>query len=143
MKGENFVNLKRRDKVRTKDVWGVEILNVTPHSITFGREDNDEVIIVVPSKILLNARVSEKKVLRPRHLRNAGTPIICVQPHYLSTIEGHNILQEVPNGVVVVGSIIAAQAYPSTVFAMTPCKGYERVPIAEKRMRHDKFIVFY
>ncbi len=129
--------------MRTKDVWGVEILNVTPHSITFGREDNNGVIIVEPSKILINARVSEKKVPKPRQFREAGTPIKCVRPTYLSTIEGYDVLQEVPKGVVVVGSIIAAQAYPGTVFAMVACKGYERVPIAEKRMRHDKFIVYY
>lgn len=129
--------------MRTKNVWGVEMLNVTPHNITFGREDNGEIVIVEPSKILLNARVSEKKVPRPRYLRDAGTPIKCVRPFYLSTMEGYDILQEVPDGVVVVGSIIAAQAYPGAVFAMVACKGYERAPIAEKRMRHDKFIVFY
>jgi len=41
-----------------------------------------------------------------------------------------------------VGSIIAAQAYPGQVVAMTPTPGYERVPPAEKRMNPDKFNIF-
>jgi hypothetical protein len=44
---------------------------------------------------------------------------------------------------VVVGSIIAAQAYPGLVVAMTPAPGYERKPPTEKRMRPDKFTVFF
>lgn len=49
-----------------------------------------------------------------------------------------------PDGRVlaVVGSIIAAQAYPGRVVAMTPVPGFERVSPAEKRMRCDKFTTF-
>jgi len=43
---------------------------------------------------------------------------------------------------IIVGSIIAAQAYPGQVVALMPAKGYERRPPSEKRMRADKFTVF-
>ena len=43
---------------------------------------------------------------------------------------------------VIVGSIIAAQAYPGEVVAMTPLPGYERVAPAEKRMNPHKFTTF-
>jgi hypothetical protein len=45
-------------------------------------------------------------------------------------------------GSIIVGSIIAAQAFPGRVLAMVPAPGFERVPPAEKRMRDDKFTVF-
>ena len=45
-------------------------------------------------------------------------------------------------GAVIVGSIIAAQAFPGRVLAMIPVPGFERVPPAEKRMRDDKFTTF-
>jgi len=45
-------------------------------------------------------------------------------------------------GAVIIGSIIAAQAFPGRVLAMVPATGFERVPPAEKRMRDDKFTTF-
>ena len=49
--------------------------------------------------------------------------------------------QENPDAIII-GSIIAAQAFPGRVLAMVPAPGFERVPPAEKRMRDDKFTVF-
>ena len=45
-------------------------------------------------------------------------------------------------GAIIVGGIIAAQAFPKRVLAIVPVEGFERVPPAEKRMRDDKFTVF-
>jgi hypothetical protein len=44
--------------------------------------------------------------------------------------------------LIIVGSIIAAEAYPGEVVAMCPVPGYERVAPSEKRMRCDKFTIF-
>ena len=44
-------------------------------------------------------------------------------------------------GSIIVGSIIAAQAYPGRALALVPVPGFERVPPAEKRMRDDKFTI--
>lgn len=43
---------------------------------------------------------------------------------------------------IVVGSIIAAQAYPGDVCAMIPAEGFERVPPEQKKMRPDKFTIY-
>jgi hypothetical protein len=43
---------------------------------------------------------------------------------------------------VIIGSIIAAQAYPGDVVGMIPVPGYERVAPNEKRVLPDKFTVF-
>lgn len=42
----------------------------------------------------------------------------------------------------IIGSIIAAKAFPGVVFGMTPAKGFERVAPAEKRMNPSKFTTF-
>lgn len=49
--------------------------------------------------------------------------------------------RENPNAVIV-GSMIAAQAFPGRVVAMIAAPGYERRPPAEKRMRPDRFAIF-
>lgn len=51
-------------------------------------------------------------------------------------------LKSVASNVVVIGSIIAAQAYPGRVFGLCPVPGYERVAPNEKRMRLDQFITY-
>ena len=43
---------------------------------------------------------------------------------------------------VVVGSIVAAQAYPGLVVGTTPAAGFERVPPAKRRMNPQKFVTF-
>ncbi len=57
--------------------------------------------------------------------------------------EGERLIREAytKGADVVVGSIIAAQAYANVV-AMIPCKGYEQATHAQERMRPDKFTIF-
>ncbi len=52
------------------------------------------------------------------------------------------LLEQQYPGAIIVGSIIAAQAFPGRVLAMVHAPGFERVPPAEKRMRDDKFTTF-
>lgn len=115
-----------------------KIINVTPHSITMQGKDGN-VYVVKPCGVLINARVVEEgagthpggaELVRTKFEVDPGSEIL------LSMLE-----QENP-GAVIVGSIIAAQAFPGRVFAMVPAKGFERVAPAEKRMRDDKFTVF-
>jgi hypothetical protein len=44
--------------------------------------------------------------------------------------------------LIIVGSIIAAKAYPGKVVGMCPVPGYEKMTPSEKIMRCDKFIIF-
>lgn len=116
----------------------VAIINTTPHSVTI--QDIDETPITVPNSVVLNAKAEEKQVSD-----------LFVKTVFVPTEEGKKIISEIKNAfrsqigtgtLVIVGSMIAAQAYPENVVAMTPVPGYERVKPAEKRMRCDKFTTF-
>lgn len=116
----------------------VAIINTTPHSVTI--QDTDRTPITVPSSVILNAKAEEKQV--------SG---LFVKTVFVPTEEGKAIIADIKKSfksqigtgtLVIVGSMIAAQAYPEDVVAMIPVPGYERVKPAEKRMRCDKFTMF-
>ena len=68
-----------------------------------------------------------------------------VKSEFVGSDEGTALIEKIHKAypsAVIVGSIIAAQAYPGLVVGMTPCKGFERVPANEKRMSTVKFTVF-
>lgn len=116
----------------------VAIINTTPHSVTI--QDTDGTPITVPNSVVLNAKAEEKQVSD-----------LFVKTVFVPTEEGKAIIADIKKAfkfqigtgtLVIVGSMIAAQAYPEDVVAMTPVPGYERVKPAEKRMRCDKFTTF-
>lgn len=122
---------------------GLVVFNATPHVIRFWDPGWDYPVEVEPDTVV-NAEVSEVAV------GSGGFPGF-VRTEFRPTPEGWAILEQAAAaGAVIVGSIIAAQAYPWSrpgnfglyVCAMTPAPGYERVPPAEKRMRPDKFTVY-
>jgi len=118
---------------------GMNIINTTPHEITF-LSSSDEVIKVPPCGYLINAKVIETEV------GNKGKATL-VKSQFIADDESENILSLIEEAYgdsdyVVVGSIIAAQAFPHRVFGMTPVSGYERVPLQEKRMNPLKFTTF-
>lgn len=115
------------------------IINTTPHPICF-LNGNEVVTIPSDKSFLLNAKVVETQV---------GADL--VKPTFVGSKEGEEIITQLQNwanenypsyDLRIVGSIIAAQAYPEKVVGMTPAPGYERVVPAEKRMSLDKFTVF-
>ena len=70
---------------------------------------------------------------------------------FVGTPEGKEIIRDIEgtyretgcaDRLVIVGSIIASQAYPGKVVGLCPVPGFERVTPSEKRMRCDKFTVF-
>lgn len=116
----------------------VAIINTTPHSVTI--QDTDGTPITVPSSVILNAKAEEKQVSD-----------LFVKTVFVPTEEGKAIIDDIKKAfksqigtgtLVIVGSMIAAQAYPEDVVAMTPVPGYERVKPSDKRMRCDKFTTF-
>ena len=118
----------------------VVVVNSTPHPLTF--LDGDDVVIVPTSvkaggktgPLVINARAIEEEV--GEHL---------VKTTFSGCAEGEAILDAIEteiHGAFVIGSIIAAQAYPGRVVGMVPAPGFERVPPAEKRMSVDKFTTF-
>lgn len=118
---------------------GLKIFNGTPHSITF---EVDGVLESVPPDEKIDAKVNEVELGTKTFGANYA---VCVTPTFEPTPTGTEIVEKAyaAGADIVVGSIIAAQAYPGLVYAMVPVPGYERVPPAEKRMLPDKFTVFY
>ena len=115
------------------------VFNTTPHPITFLKKEE---VITIPSdkKFLLNARVEEHKVSAD-----------LVTSRFVGSDEGRRLIADIETwakaqypgyALRIIGSIIAAQAYPGQVVGMTPAPGYERVAPAEKRMSLNKFTVF-
>ncbi len=134
---------------------GLKIFNATPHPITFWDETWKEPVTVPPDEVI-NAKVEEEEVgvldIPPdlpstwsEFDRLRGTVrVTFVRPRFVGTPDGEEIAKGAyRNGAdLVVGSIIAAQAYPGLVVAMTPAPGYERKPPNEKRMSPCKFTIY-
>ena len=116
----------------------MKIINVTPHPVTM-QDQAGRVYTVEPCGTIINARpVEEDAGIHPSGAELVRTRFVAdpASEEALARLE-----QENP-GAVIIGSIIAAQAFPGRVLAMVPAPGFERVPPAEKRMRDDKFTTF-
>ncbi len=116
-----------------------KIINVTPHPITMMRKEDGSIYVVEPSGVLINARaVEEPAGTHPSGAELVRTRFIAdpASEEALAKLEAEN------PAAIIVGSIIAAQAFPGRVFALVPVPGFERVPPDQKRMRDDKFTVF-
>lgn len=124
----------------------VSYINVTPHPITLtGTEETRlltdtvperpiETLVVPPSGLVVDALPVEQKA-------GCRGAVRLVTTGWAAEPEALEVLQLL-KGHIVLGSLIAAQAYPGLVLALVPAPGFERVPPAEKRMRADKFTVF-
>ena len=116
------------------------MVNTTPHPVNIQDKDGNVQIVSNNPELLINAAASEA----------------CVSPFLVKTLfhgteEGAQKIEKIEDWakenfptdtLILVGSIIAAQAYPGKVFGLTPVPGYERVSPAEKRMNCDKFTTF-
>lgn len=113
-----MINLEKK----TKELEGINVVvvNTTPHPVTI--QDMDGTLITVPTSVLINAKAEERKFVRTE---------------FVGTEEGKETIERIKSvyNIVIVGSIIAAQAYPGEVAAMTPVEGYERVAPDQKSSR--------
>lgn len=114
------------------------IVNTTPHPISFRAGDGTD-YEVPPCGILINARVVETNAGRHQSGAELVKTSFEASPE---AIESLDRLEAENPGAIIVGSIIAAQAFPGRVFSLVPVPGFERVAPAEKRMRDDKFTTF-
>ncbi len=116
---------------------GVSVLNCTPHPANF--LDAGELVVVPPCGATLKAAAGEE-VVGSRGMATLVTTVFSPSPEGLQELKA--IEAEVPEGTLIVGSIISAQAYPNRVVSMTPLPGFERMPPADKRMSTEKFNIF-
>jgi hypothetical protein len=114
-------------------IWGVKVVNTTPHKITFMH--NGESREVEPSGKILNA-VREEEITINKH----GIELVEVKTK--ATADGLRFLEAIPDDTIVIGSVIAARAYPGLVKMLVPCAGFERAPIESRRMLHNRFAIF-
>ncbi len=125
---------------------GKVIVNTTPHPINFLSSDGE--LVVVPSSVAPGEKTSPWVVNAKAVEEQVGEDL--VRTVFVGTPEGEAILDQIEQwareeGVEnprVIGSMVAAQAYPGRVLGMCPAPGFERVPTAEKRMTTQKFTVY-
>ncbi|MBT9142478.1 MAG: hypothetical protein DDT29_00872 [Dehalococcoidia bacterium] len=116
-----------------------KIINVTPHALSFVCSSSGTYYTLDPSGVVINATPHEVEC--PEH--SYGISLVKTTFSASEAEDAKLTLLEQQNpGAIVVGSIIAAQAFPGRILAMTPAHGFGRVPPAERRMRDDKFITF-
>lgn len=114
---------------------GVTLVNCTPHPIRFQDLTGEIVTIDSDPEYVINARVEESIWMQ--------YGVAYATPTFVRTNEGDQIIKlieaQFSEPPIIIGSIIAAQAYPGRVCGMCPVPGHERVAPAEKLMRCDKF----
>lgn len=115
---------------------GVTLVNATPYSITLQVGKGSIVVPASPNQVI-NASIKEVPV-----------DDLLVKSIFVGNEDGERIINEIysefsdSDKVIIIGSLIAAQAYPGKVFGMVAAEGYERKPPEEKLMRSDKFVTF-
>jgi hypothetical protein len=116
----------------------MKIINVTPHTINFRAEDGSE-FEVATSGFVANATPVEESV----GIHPSGVELVRVRfASDEATLAKIAEIESANPGAVIVGSMIAAQAFPGRVVAMVAAPGFERRPPAEKRMNPAKFTTF-
>lgn len=123
---------------QAKEGFMKEIINVTLHPLNFLDTDTGEELVVAPSGVVINAKPSEKEVKVEDGVTFVATTFVTdpASEAALAELEKNN------PGSVIVGSLVAAQAYPGRVCGLVPAKGFERMPPNEKRMNPKKFNIF-
>ena len=100
---------------------GEVIYNVTSHDLSVW-DDNERRMYWVQSDGVVNARTDSE--LLEKH-----NNFIVVRMSYKPTVEGRLLIERIKREcpkALILGSVIAAQAYPGEVFAPTPVK-YDRL----------------
>jgi len=115
---------------------GRKVVVTTPHSVTLG--DEEKSFVIESSTVLINASIVEEEVAT----ENGVTFVTTNFQGDAETLSLLKTLHEKCPGIIVIGSVVAAQAYPGLVCGLIPVKGFERVPPDQKRMRYDKFTIF-
>ncbi len=114
-------------------------LNTTPHEISMVDKNGKE-FTIPKSGILLNATPNEILIKQENRIDYVST-------NFTPSKNGMDLIENIKNDPylkdsLIIGSIIAAQAYPGDVLGLVSADGFERMPPNEKKMRLDKFIIF-
>lgn len=124
------------------DVW---ILNCTPHDIKFKHEVAGDVKVIPNAGFTLKASVEFEVAYEQdgvEYVRSTykGSEEVNVEWQEINDIKSNLYKQGIK--IVVVGSIISAQAYPGLVVSPIPVKGEERLHPAERHYSATRFNIF-
>lgn len=121
------------------EVKGVKVVNTTPHGIRLTDDSLELDGTVQPSGVLINAKAETVEV------DSDITGVVYQMTKFIPDQDTLKVLErfivEHPD-VVIIGSLIAAQAYPGIVAAMVAHPTLMRVAPQEKRMLYNKFTIY-
>lgn len=121
------------------EVNGIKVINTTPHVIRLTDDNLELDVTVEPSGILINAGVETTPTY------SCVDNVTLQMTEFIADKETKEIIQkflsEYPD-VIIIGSLIAAQAYPGLVVAMVAHPDFMRVPPQEKRMLYNRYTVY-
>lgn len=121
------------------NVGKYSVVNTTPHPVNMVNDDLSLQVTIPCSGVLINAKAVTSSV---------DSGIDGVKYQHTSFVADQNTLDalrafKVNNpDVVIIGSLIAAQAYPGLVVAMVAHPDYMRVAPADKKMLIDTYTVY-
>ena len=121
------------------EVNGVKVINTTPHPIRLTNEELTLDVTVEASGILINAGVETIPAYSCIDNVTLQMTEFIADKETKETIQ--DFLSEYPD-VIIIGSMIAAQAYPGLVVAMVAHPDFMRVPPQEKRMLYNRYTVY-
>jgi hypothetical protein len=113
-------------------------VNATSHPLNFRNSDGSE-FEIAPSGVVLNAKFQEEAAGTHPGGAMLLRSVPVASPEELAKLEA--LEQEYP-GALIIGSMIAAQAFPGRVVAMIAAPGFERIPPPNKRMDPSRFTIY-
>lgn len=120
-------------------VAGVQVVNTTPHAITMTTADQSITASIPPCGALINATAVAQPV--PSGIAGIKFQKTFFKADTTTTDTLMAFHAKYPD-VVVIGSLIAAQAYPGLVAAMVAHPDFMRVPPADKKMLVDTYTIY-
>ena len=116
----------------------VKVVNTTPHALNMVSEDLKLQIEVPASGVLINAKSEaipvDSGIDGIKFLKTEFIPDT-------DTMDALKAFKAANPDVIIIGSMIAMNAYPGLVVAMVPHPDYKRVAPADKRMLIDTYSV--
>lgn len=125
---------------------GITVVNTTPHPLNFQDSVSGE-NVTIPTSVPEGERIGDFVVNASSNEVDLGGGLVTTE--FVPSQEGLDRIEQIKDwaseegkDVRIVGSMIAAQAYPEQVVGMVAAPGFERVPPQDKLMSVEKFTVF-
>lgn len=116
----------------------IKVVNTTPHPVTLVTGDLTSTFHVEASGVLINATAKTEILEEKAGIKFQQTSFVADE----ATKQALVSFKESNPEVVIIGSLIAAQAYPGLVCAMVAHPEFLRVPPQEKKMLVDTYTIY-